>query len=84
MQGPAGRGQLVDPAADRGVLLERRRVVGLESRVDDEGAAAAPVLVLDEGTHAGEVVRRITAGEGDPQEVVERSCREVAVIDYDD
>src|SRR2546430_12922429 len=52
----------------------------LDAGIDHQRAAAAPVLVLDEGLDAMHVGRRVGAREGDPEEVIERAGGEVAVV----
>ncbi len=75
MQRTARRGQLVDPALDRGIIDQGRSVVRLDPRVDHERARAAPVLLVDERADALDVGGRIGAGEGDPEEVSLDSAR---------
>ena len=59
VQRTAGRGQFVDPALDLGIIDQRRSVVRLDPRVDDQRAGAAPVLLVDEGTDSLDVGGRI-------------------------
>ncbi len=68
------RGELVDAALDRRVIDQRRRVVRLDPRVDDQRAGAAPVLLLDECADSLDVGGRIGAGERHPEEVSQASA----------
>ena len=42
----------------------------LDARIDEQGAAAAPVLVLHKGTNPVQVVGRVGSREGYPKEVI--------------
>ena len=56
----------------------------LDAGVDHQRTAAAPVFLLREGVDAVDIGGRIAAGEDDPEEVVQRARREVAVVHHDD
>jgi hypothetical protein len=44
----AGSSKLIDAASDFRVFDQRWSVVGFDSSIDDQGASAAPVLLLGE------------------------------------
>src|SRR5258708_3614433 len=80
VQRPTRCCQCVDAAADRRILLQRRRVMWLDTRVDDQRSFTAPVLLGCESADAVDVGRGIRACEGHPEEVVQRPRRELAVV----
>ena len=76
----AGSAQCIYPSSDLGIVLQRRRVLRLQSGVDHERALAAPVLLLRESADAVEVGRRVGTRERHPQEVIQLPGGKGAVI----
>ena len=85
MQRPAPRRERVDAPRDGRVFFQRRGVVRLDPRVDHQRAGSAPVLVARRTAPAP-----CTSAAGllrvnvDPQQVVQRAGREVAVVHQHD
>ena len=75
MKRPARSGQGVNLALDGGIVDQGRGVMRLDPGVDDQRAAAAPVLPVDERVDALDVGRRVRPGERDPEEIAEVACR---------
>ena len=83
MQRPAPGRQGVDAPGNFRVFNQRRRVVRLAPRIDDERPAAAPVLLFDNGADAVNIGRGVRARERRPQPIVQRPRGELAVVDHD-
>ena len=84
VEGATRFAEVVDAAGDVGVFDEGRGVVGFEAGVDEEGAVAAPVFVVDEAVDAVDIVGGVGAGEGGPEEIIEGAGGEVAVVGEDE
>src|ERR1700694_1666622 len=84
MQRPPGRTESIDTPADGGILVQRGRMVRFDACVNDQGAPAAPVLLQGKRVNTMHVGRRIGAREGDPQEIVQGSGSEGAIVNNDD
>src|ERR1700722_10637501 len=71
MQWPARRTQRVDAFRDGGIFDQRRRMLRLDPRIDNQRPRAAPVLVANALTDAMNVGRRVRTGERRPQEIAD-------------
>ena len=52
--------------------------------INDEGAKATPVFMLDKAVYAVDVVRGVTACKGYPKEIIQGFRNEIAVVAKDD
>lgn len=80
MQAAASFTEAVNPAAHFGVFLQRRGVVGFEPCIYYQRTLTAPMFMICEAARTVNVVGRIGASEGNPQEIVQSPGSKFAVV----